>query len=70
MNRTVGFTASIGAHMILTGKITTPGVLSPVKDVPREDFLKELKKRDIKTTSRIEDVDADNYRPDRLSGTD
>jgi lysine 6-dehydrogenase len=70
MNRTVGFTASIGAHMILTGKITTPGVLSPVKDVPREDFLKELKKRDIKTTRRIEDVDADNYRPDRLSGTD
>jgi len=69
MNRTVGFTAGIGALMILTGKISTPGVLSPVKDVPAEDFLKELEKRGIRTTHRIEDVDADQYRPDILSGT-
>ena len=70
MNRTVGFTASIGAQMILTGKISTPGVLSPVKDVPTEDFIKELEKRGIRTTHRIDDIDADQYRPDILAGTE
>jgi saccharopine dehydrogenase-like NADP-dependent oxidoreductase len=70
MNRTVGYTASIGAQMILSGKITTPGVLSPVKDVPANDFLLELEMRGIKTTHRIEDVDPDQYMPDLLSGTD
>lgn len=70
MNRTVGYTASIGAQMILAGKIATPGVLSPVKDVPAHDFLLEIEKRGIKTTHRIEDVDPDQYMPDLLSGTD
>jgi len=70
MNRTVGFTASIGAQMILTEKITTPGVLSPVRDVPPEAFLKELERRGIKTANRIEAVDPNEYRPDLLSGTD
>jgi saccharopine dehydrogenase-like NADP-dependent oxidoreductase len=70
MNRTVGFTASIGAQMILTGKIATPGVLSPVRDVPPEAFLRELERRGIKTANRIEAVDTYEYRPDLLSGTD
>ena len=69
MNRTVGFTASIGAQMILKGEIVTPGVLSPVKDVPPEAFLRELERRGIKTANRIEAVDTYEYRPDLLSGT-
>ncbi|MBP1727613.1 MAG: hypothetical protein H6Q51_2911 [Deltaproteobacteria bacterium] len=35
MNRTVGFTASIAAQLVLAGKITAKGVLSPVRHVPR-----------------------------------
>ncbi len=34
MSRTVGYTASIGALMIGTGKITQRGLLSPVTDIP------------------------------------
>ena len=70
MNRTVGYTASIGAQMILSGKITAPGVLSPVKDVPAKDFLLEIEKRGIRTSHRIEDADPDQYMPDLLHGTD
>ena len=47
MTRTVGFAASIGAHMILRGEIRKRGVLSPARDVPYEPFLDELKKRGI-----------------------
>jgi saccharopine dehydrogenase-like NADP-dependent oxidoreductase len=47
MARTVGFAASIGAHMILRGDIQKRGVLSPARDVPYERFLEELKKRGI-----------------------
>lgn len=54
MNRTVGFTASIAAQMILEGKITEPGVLSPVKHVPARDFIEEIKKRGMKINYRIE----------------
>lgn len=53
MSRTVGFTASIGAQMIGTGKITKRGVLSPTKDIPYQVFVDELKKRDIQITSTI-----------------
>jgi saccharopine dehydrogenase-like NADP-dependent oxidoreductase len=53
MSRTVGFTASIGAQMIGTGKITKRGALSPAKDVPYQAFVDELKKRDIQITSTI-----------------
>jgi len=45
MNRTVGFTSSIGAQMILEGKISGAGVLSPVRHVPPEPFVEEIKKR-------------------------
>lgn len=47
MQRTVGFTASIGAQMILQGDIEARGLLSPVKDVPSAAFFNELSLRDI-----------------------
>jgi lysine 6-dehydrogenase len=52
MNRTVGFTVSIAAQMILEGKIQKPGVLSPVRDVPHHEVLRELEKRGIKISRR------------------
>ena len=56
MNRTVGFTASIGAQMILAGKITRPGVLSPVRHVPAQEFIQEVRKRGIGIEHKIEDI--------------
>ncbi|NQU79751.1 saccharopine dehydrogenase NADP-binding domain-containing protein [Candidatus Woesearchaeota archaeon] len=47
MNRTVGFTASIIAQMVLDGRISGKGVMNPGKDIPYDDFIQELKKRDI-----------------------
>jgi len=47
MSRTTGYTASIGAQMILRGDIEKPGILSPAKDVPFETFINELQKRNI-----------------------
>ena len=52
MNRTVGFTASIGAQMILTQQIKKPGVLSPVRDLPIELVIKQLKSRGIEIIKR------------------
>lgn len=63
MNRTVGFTAAIAARMILSGKITTPGVLSPPKDVPADDFFGELELVGIRTRHRVEDIDPHQYTP-------
>ncbi len=51
MSRTVGYTASIGAQMIATGKITQTGILSPVREVPFDLFVKELEKREIHITN-------------------
>lgn len=53
MSRTVGFTASIGAQMIGTEKITKRGVLSPARDIPYQPLLQELMKRDIRITSEV-----------------
>ena len=47
MSRTVGFTASIGAQMILSEAIRKRGLLSPVRDVPYEPFVAELAARGI-----------------------
>ncbi|MGE5139273.1 MAG: saccharopine dehydrogenase family protein [Rudaea sp.] len=47
MNRTVGYTASIGAQMILRGDIKKRGLLSPLTDVPVAPFLAELARRGI-----------------------
>jgi len=55
MNRTVGYTASIGAQMILEGRIATPGVLSPTRDVPPWELLNALKARGMKLDHRIEE---------------
>jgi saccharopine dehydrogenase-like NADP-dependent oxidoreductase len=53
MSRTVGYTASIGAQMIATGKITKRGVLTPVNDIPYADLKRELAKRGIHLTSEV-----------------
>ncbi len=63
MNRAVGYTTAIAARMILSGKINTPGVLSPVTDVPVEDFLKELEQVGIRSQCHVEDVDLARYEP-------
>ncbi|MFC1741745.1 saccharopine dehydrogenase family protein [Nanoarchaeota archaeon] len=47
MNRTVGFTASIIAQMILKRQIKGRGILNPGKDIPYKDFKQELSKRGI-----------------------
>ncbi len=57
MNRTVGFTSSIGAQMILTGKISQSGVLSPVRHVPPLEFIKEVEARGMHIDHKIEEMD-------------
>lgn len=57
MNRAVGFTSSIGALMILTGKITQTGVLSPVLHVPPQEFINELKARGFQINYKIEELE-------------
>jgi saccharopine dehydrogenase-like NADP-dependent oxidoreductase len=54
MNRTVGYTVSIGAQMILDGRIAGPGVLSPTRDVPASDLVRELKARGMTVTRSVE----------------
>ena len=56
MNRTVGFSSSIGALMILNGQITQTGVLSPVRDVPAHAFVGELNARGIQIDYKIEEM--------------
>lgn len=48
MQRTVGYTASIGAQMVLNGQITKRGLLTPTRDIPSDIFIEELGKRGIK----------------------
>lgn len=50
MSRTVGYTASIGAFMIGSGRISEHGVLSPLRDIPFDVFVDELAKRGINVT--------------------
>lgn len=57
MNRTVGFTASIAAHLVARGAITRPGVLSPTRDVPGELVLAELARRGVKVARHIVESD-------------
>lgn len=61
MQRTVGYTASIGAQMILDGRITKRGIVNPV-EVPFESYMKELQKRGIAFTFYMEPWD-ENERP-------
>lgn len=53
MQRTVGYTASIGVQMVLRGDIRKRGLLSPITDVPADVFFTELRKRGI-TVQRME----------------
>ena len=46
MQRTVGFPASIGARMILDGRLAKKGIVSP-SEVPFDEFMKELGHRGI-----------------------
>jgi saccharopine dehydrogenase-like NADP-dependent oxidoreductase len=55
MNRTVGFTSSIAALMILNGEVTQTGVLSPVRHVPPDRFIEEIKLRGIQINKKIEE---------------
>ncbi len=52
MQRTVGFTASIVARMLLEGQIRARGVLSPARDIPPEHLLAELGRRGIQIRRR------------------
>jgi lysine 6-dehydrogenase len=54
MQRAVGFTASIGAQMILRGDIGGRGLLSPLRDVPPALLWEELAQRGI-TVQREEE---------------
>jgi saccharopine dehydrogenase-like NADP-dependent oxidoreductase len=51
MSRLVGFSTSIGAQMIGSGKITQRGLLSPARDVPYPAFTEELEKRGVEITA-------------------
>jgi len=53
MNRTVGFTASIAAQMILTGKIRSAGVLNAARDVDPDFLLQELGVRGMRVDREI-----------------
>ena len=57
MQRTVGFTMSLGARLILEGKLTTPGLLLPM-DVPYELLVEGLKRHGMLITRRETDWDA------------
>lgn len=52
MNRTVGFTASIAAHLVARGEVRQSGVLSPARDVPGDRVIDELKRRGIEVCRR------------------
>jgi saccharopine dehydrogenase-like NADP-dependent oxidoreductase len=62
MNRTVGFSSSIAAQMILDGRITSTGVLSPVRHVPPQAFISEIEKRGIHIHCSIEELTDEEQR--------
>lgn len=54
MNRTVGFTTAVAARLILEGRIAGAGVLSPVRDVPAREVLRELEAHGMRFERRVE----------------
>ena len=58
MQRTVGFPMSIGAQMILDGRISRTGVVDPT-EVPFEPYMKEMESRGFKATRTEEDWNGD-----------
>jgi saccharopine dehydrogenase-like NADP-dependent oxidoreductase len=57
MNRTVGYTAAIGALMIADGRLAKRGLLSPLRDVPYAIFKKELAKRNIRISEELRSLE-------------
>lgn len=53
MSRLVGYTASVGAQMIVTGAISERGLLSPMTDVPYQPFVRALEQRGIAITREV-----------------
>ncbi len=56
MNRTVGYTVSIGAQLIGKNKVSKRGLLSPVDDIPFELLEEELKKRGIEISFEYQSI--------------
>jgi lysine 6-dehydrogenase len=54
MNRTVGYTASIVAQMIVKGEIKGAGLLTPVRDIPYKSFLEKIRQRGIVIKETVE----------------
>ena len=52
MQRTVAFTMSIGAQMILDGRLSQRGIVEP-SEVPFEPFITELRKRGLEITREV-----------------
>lgn len=53
MNRTVGYTAAIGAALIGSSRLARRGLLSPLRDVPYDLFREELARRGIGISEEI-----------------
>ncbi|UCH97777.1 MAG: hypothetical protein JSV88_13240, partial [Candidatus Aminicenantes bacterium] len=52
MQRTVGFTMSLGARLILEGQLNQPGLLSP-RDVPFDLVVRGLEKHGISISHQL-----------------
>jgi saccharopine dehydrogenase (NADP+, L-glutamate forming)/spermidine synthase len=59
MSRTVALPLMMAVNLILTGKYTTPGLITPVIKELYEPLLAELKENGIFWTERVEEVGAD-----------
>ena len=57
MQRTVGYTTSIGAQMILSGQISKRGLLTPTHDIPSDIFIEELRKNNINIQRQEFDIE-------------
>jgi saccharopine dehydrogenase-like NADP-dependent oxidoreductase len=56
MQRTVAFPMSIGAQMIMDGRLSKRGIVEP-SEVPFEPFAAELRKRGLNITRKVEPWD-------------
>jgi len=54
MQRTVAFPMSIGAQMIMDGRLSKRGIVEP-SEVPFEPFNEELNQRGLKFTKTVEE---------------
>ena len=56
MQRTVAYPMSIGAQMIMDGRLSKKGIVEP-SEVPFEPFVTELRKRGLEITQKVEPWD-------------